>query len=393
MSLGGTVLAIQRGFRGKLGDYLDPNKELIVEISVSGPSTYDYACFGVDANDKLSDDRYMIFFNQTSSPNDEIVLSQQAGLASYRIGLSHLPASINKFVFTASTDSSGNNINGSGTMKSISSFSVKIKQGNNVALQLDMTGRDFQSEKAIIAVEIYAHQVSTGEKVEWRVSSVASGFNGGLSDLLKSYGGEEFSVSAPPPPPKPSGTVNLSKGQKVDLTKADGGVLKQVVVGLGWDVARGGPDIDCDASAILCGLNGKMTGGNDLVYFGNKKHSSGSVWSTGDNLTGAGEDDDEQLIVKLSSVPANYGKIVFVVNLYEAASRRQHFGMIQNAFIRIVDSDTGKELMKYNLSEKYDHMTAMIFGEMTRENGQWQFKALGDATKDGNIHTLAARYK
>ncbi|MDR3342159.1 MAG: TerD family protein [Treponema sp.] len=187
-------------------------------------------------------------------------------------------------------------------------------------------------------------------------------------------------------------SVNLQKGQKVNLSKDDGGDLKQVVVGLGWDVAQGGPDIDCDASAILCGANGKISRKEDIVYFGNLRHPSKSVLHTGDNLTGAGEGDDEQIIVTLASVPAQYEKIVFVVNIYQAVIRKQHFGLIQNAFIRIVDSDTNKELLKYNLSENYDWMTAMIFGEIYRKDGKWKFSAIGQATKDDGLGQLATRY-
>jgi stress response protein SCP2 len=188
-------------------------------------------------------------------------------------------------------------------------------------------------------------------------------------------------------------SVNLQKGQRINLEKDGGGDLKQVVVGLGWDAARGGLNIDCDASAFLCKVDGKLAGLNDVVYFGNTSHSSKAVQHTGDNLTGAGEGDDEQIIVKLADIPAQFDKIVFVVNIYKANERKQHFGMIKNAFIRIVDSDTRKELMKYNLSESYDSMTAMIFGEMYRKDGKWKFNAVGQPTQDNSISELAKRYQ
>ena len=187
-------------------------------------------------------------------------------------------------------------------------------------------------------------------------------------------------------------TITLQKGQKINLEKDGGRELRHVIVGLGWDVADD-DDIDCDASALLCGLDGKFTDEDDIVSFYNLKHSSGSVKHTGDNLTGEGDGDDEQIIVKLNAVPAKYGKIVFAVNIYDAEGREQHFGMVENAFIRIVDSDTGKELAKYNLSENYDGMTAMIFGEIYRKDGKWKFSAIGQATKDGSIEELAERFK
>ena len=175
-------------------------------------------------------------------------------------------------------------------------------------------------------------------------------------------------------------SVSLQKGQKVDLTKGNSG-LDKIIVGLGWDEKKsgkgffgslfggaGGQDIDCDASAILC-KNGKCESNRDIVYFGNLHHASRAVNHMGDNLTGAGEGDDEQIVIELSKVPAEYDRIVIVVNIYQAVKRHQHFGMIENAFIRVVDAKTNKELCKYNLSENYDNMYAMIFGEVYRYKG------------------------
>ena len=198
--------------------------------------------------------------------------------------------------------------------------------------------------------------------------------------------------------------VNLVKGQKVNLKKNDGSTLGKVMVGLGWDPVEksggggflssifgsGNADIDCDASVFLL-QNGKLTGVNDIVYFGNLQHSSGSVRHMGDNLTGEGEGDDEQVFVDLNAVPAQYDKLVFVVNIYKAAERKQHFGMIANAFIRIID-DKGTEFCRYNLSDKYDGMTAMIFGEIYRHNGEWKFNAIGQATQDKGLDELSRRY-
>lgn len=195
-------------------------------------------------------------------------------------------------------------------------------------------------------------------------------------------------------------SVNLQKGQKVELRKDNGGSLTKVMVGLGWDeVKHGGgflraltgtQDIDCDASAFLC-QNGKVVNNADVVYFGNLKHYSGSVMHMGDNLTGAGDGDDEQIMVNLQSLPTAYDKIIFVVNIYQARERRQQFGMIQNAFIRICD-DRGAELCRYNLSENYQGMTAMVFGEIYRYNGKWKFNAIGQATTDNSVGELLNRF-
>lgn len=194
-------------------------------------------------------------------------------------------------------------------------------------------------------------------------------------------------------------SVNLQKGQKVELRKNNGGELRRVMVGLGWDEiqqSRGffapkPQDIDCDASAFIC-MNGRLSGIDDVVYFGNLTHRSGCVRHMGDNLTGAGDGDDEQIMVDLASLPSQYDKIIVVVNIYQAAQRRQHFGMIRNAFIRICDAETNQEILKYNLSENYNGMTAMVFGELYRYNGTWKFNAIGQATQDNSVGDLAKRF-
>ena len=204
-------------------------------------------------------------------------------------------------------------------------------------------------------------------------------------------------------------SVNLQKGQKVDLTKGNA-TLKKIMIGLGWDEvnqvatkSKGflgslmgggaqGQQVDCDASAILCNANSKITEKGDVVYFGNLAHKTGAVKHMGDNLTGAGDGDDEQIFVNLPDMPSNYDKIVFVVNIYQAVQRKQHFGMIQNAFIRLVDADTNTELCKFNLSENYDNMTSMIFGEMYRYQNDWKFNAMGQPTTDPGLSEVIQRY-
>lgn len=194
-------------------------------------------------------------------------------------------------------------------------------------------------------------------------------------------------------------SISLQKGQKVSLTKENAG-LSSVLIGLGWDEAKrskGGffapkpQAIDCDASALLL-KGGKLYDKSDIVYFGNLQHKTGAVTHMGDNLTGAGEGDDEQILVDLSRLPAEYDRIVIVVNIYQALQRNQHFGMIQNAFIRLVDGKTNREMCKYNLTENYSGMTAMIFGEVYRHNGEWKFNAMGQGTNDPGIGQLAQRY-
>lgn len=193
-------------------------------------------------------------------------------------------------------------------------------------------------------------------------------------------------------------SISLQKGQKVSLSKDHAG-LSRIVVGLGWDEVqkKGGlfapkpQAIDCDASAIML-RNGKFVDKDDVVYFGNLTHSTGTVKHMGDNLTGAGEGDDEQIIIDLANVPQMYDRIVIVVNIYQAVSRRQHFGMIRNAFIRLVDAGNNNEMCKYNLTDDYSGMTAMIFGEVYRHNGEWKFNAIGQGTNDPGLVELTRRY-
>ncbi|MCI9610463.1 MAG: TerD family protein [Eubacterium sp.] len=194
-------------------------------------------------------------------------------------------------------------------------------------------------------------------------------------------------------------SVSLQKGQKVSLSKEHAG-LSKMMVGLGWDEAqkaKGGffapkpKPIDCDASALLL-KNGRLCDKSDIIYFGNLGHKSGAIQHMGDNLTGAGEGDDEQILVDLSKIPAEYDRIVMVVNIYQAVQRKQHFGMIQNAFIRLIDQRNNAEMCKYNLTDDYSGMTALIFGEIYRHNGEWKFNAIGQATTDPGLGELANRY-
>lgn len=178
--------------------------------------------------------------------------------------------------------------------------------------------------------------------------------------------------------------VNLKKGQKVDLTKSNPG-LNRIMVGLGWDVNRydGGFDFDLDASAFLLGANGKVQQDSDFVFYGNAADPSSAVRYGGDNKTGEGEGDDEQIFVNLQAVPASVEKIDFTVTIYEAAERRQNFGQVNNAYVRIVDEATGTELVRYDLEEDFSIETAIVVGEIYRHNGEWKFNAVGSGFQGG----------
>ncbi|MEU0373875.1 TerD family protein [Streptomyces sp. NPDC006283] len=177
--------------------------------------------------------------------------------------------------------------------------------------------------------------------------------------------------------------VSLSKGGNVSLTKAAPN-LTAVTVGLGWDVrTTTGTDFDLDASALLTNAEGKVTNDGNFVFFNNLKSVDGSVEHTGDNLTGEGEGDDEQIKVNLASVPADVDKIVFPVSIYEAESRQQSFGQVRNAFIRVVNQADNNELARYDLSEDASTETAMVFGELYRNGAEWKFRAIGQGYASG----------
>lgn len=178
--------------------------------------------------------------------------------------------------------------------------------------------------------------------------------------------------------------VSLTKGQKVSLTKGNPG-LKNVVVGLGWDTNAydSGADFDLDASAFLLGATGKVADSADFVFYGNLKHASGSVQHMGDNLTGEGEGDDEQIKVDLSLVPTSISKIAFTATIYDAEARRQNFGQVSNAYIRIYNEQTNEELLRYDLGEDFSIETAIVFGELYKNNGEWKFNAIGSGYQGG----------
>ncbi|GAA0394838.1 TerD family protein [Streptomyces luteireticuli] len=182
--------------------------------------------------------------------------------------------------------------------------------------------------------------------------------------------------------------VTLAKGGNVSLSKEAPG-LTAVTVGLGWDVrTTTGADYDLDASALLCAANGKVVSDQHFVFFNNLRSPDGSVVHSGDNLTGGGDGDDEQIQVSLATVPAEVDKIVFPVSIYEAAQRGQSFGQVRNAFIRVVDQADGRELARYDLTEDASTETAMVFGELYRHGGEWKFRAIGQGYASG-LHGIA----
>lgn len=182
--------------------------------------------------------------------------------------------------------------------------------------------------------------------------------------------------------------ISLKKGGNVSLSKEAPG-LSKITVGLGWDSrVTDGAAFDLDGSVFLCGDDGKVIDDNHFIFYGNLKSQDGSVEHTGDNVTGEGDGDDEQVKIELNAVAAGIKKMVFSVTIHEAATRNQNFGQVANAFMRVIDQNGGKELARYDLSEDYSVETAMIFGEVYRHNDEWKFKAIG-AGFEGGLGPLA----
>ena len=178
--------------------------------------------------------------------------------------------------------------------------------------------------------------------------------------------------------------IQLSKGQRIDLTKTDPGI-KKIIIGLGWDVKQfdGGQDFDLDASVFLLGANGKCRNELDFIFYNNLQSPDGSVVHTGDNRTGEGDGDDEQIKVDLSRVPADVERIAITVTIHDAESRRQNFGQVANSFVRLVNEETNNEVLKFDLGEDFSIETAVVFCELYRSGQDWKFNAIGSGYQGG----------
>jgi tellurium resistance protein TerD len=185
--------------------------------------------------------------------------------------------------------------------------------------------------------------------------------------------------------------ISLSKGGNISLSKTDP-TLKNVIVGLGWDARpTDGADFDLDASAFMVKEDGKVRSDSDFIFYNQSKSTCGSVEHTGDNRTGAGDGDDESVVVLLDKVPLDVQRVIFTVTIHEADSRKQNFGQVSRAYVRIVNKDSNNEVARYDLSEDASIETAMIFGEIYRHSGEWKFKAVGQGFA-GGLAALARQY-
>jgi len=232
--------------------------------------------------------------------------------------------------------------------------------------------QNLDQETAMIFGELYR------EGNEWHFRAIGEGFVGGLSELRQRF-------------QEPHTGVSLSRGANISLTQADPG-LSQIAVGLGWDArVTTGDSFDLDASAFLLGDNNKVLSDNHFIFFNQATSPDGAVQHQGDNLTGEGEGDDEAIHVDLPQVESTITKVVFTVTIYSAEERQQNFGMVSNAFIRVVNRKTGAELARFDLGEDYSTETAVVFGEVYRYNSEWKFRAVGQGYA-GGLAAMANTY-
>ncbi len=372
---------MQIGEKRKLAEIQSGNvHEVVVRYALNG---LDLSVFGLDDDRQLRDDRFFVFFNQLSSPADAVQLTLTPGEARFRLDLDRLPAEISRLIFTATHDDQ--------------------PVAAATALTWTLAGEQFdpraglRQERAVMIAELYRL------KGEWRVNAVGQGFDGGLKALLEYFGGEaeeETPATAAVPSPSPvapiapepapvsltlpqtapTGPVSLKKAQSVDLNKAAGTVLSRVTLGLGWDPAQRGASIDLDAGCLVFDDRKKHI---DSVWFVHLSGMYGHVVHSGDNLTGEGGGDDEQIRVNLAALPPQAHWLVLCINSFSG----QNFSTVQNAFCRLVDDVTGKEIARYDLGSA-GKATAMLMVKLERAGGGWVMTALGEPAKGMTVRAM-----
>lgn len=186
--------------------------------------------------------------------------------------------------------------------------------------------------------------------------------------------------------------INLVKGQKIDLTKGNPH-LKKVIIGLGWDTNKysGGCDFDLDASVFLVGSNGRTNYDEDFIFYNNLKSRNEAVIHTGDNRTGEGDGDDEQILLEFAKMPADVDRMAVTVTIHEAMQRGQNFGQVSNAYVHVMNEETGEEVLRYDLGEDFSVETAIVVCEIYRSNGEWKFSAIGSGFQ-GGLEALCKNY-
>lgn len=347
--------------------------EVLVEWAPEkvGGCDVDASAFLLLANGKVVSEAAFVFYGNPSSPEGAVRLEPGRGASRFRVDLGRVPPSVERVAFAVT-------IHGRQSFASMSRLKLTLP---GVATFVCPTAG--MPEAAVILGELY--RLSGG----WKFRAVAQGWSGGLAPLATHFGVEVSDDGAPPPqvaapttPQRPSGPIRLEKRQTISLDKSAGRALTRVTFGLGWDSAAAGESVDLDASCVL--LDGQRNA-IESVYFGHLASADGSVQHTGDNLTGDGDGDDEQIRVDLGRVPARVVTLMFTINSY----RGHKFSDIRNAFCRVVDEATGRELARYNLSQG-TRSTAMLMAKVQRRSDGWHMTALGEAAEGRTVREILA---
>ena len=364
-------IEFQKGFRGKIEDYFEPSADIKISVSVSGPSEYDTCCFGVDSSGKFSDESYMIFYNQTKSPQNEIVFSQNGATSIYTVNLSKFPFHINKLVFAVS-------INGKGVLRDITSLLITISQ--NKSSKFKLTGKDFLNEKAVIAIEIYKKEV-------WRISTVGSGFDRGLPSLLKYYGGaearfkernkEEVSETLPA---SYCEKIELKKGQKIILEKNEKlhagfiDFLQEIYVGIAVSGSA-----ECKICCLCVDGCEQLIDEKYLIYDQNLK-------TPGNELMVIRSGVVNLIQVNLSKLPQNVSKLIFAVGTKDNNSFAKQINLI-----RFNISQSQKEVIGFKIDGKDNEKNkSMILFEIYKKD-IWRAYASGLGFRK-NLESLLKNY-
>lgn len=372
------MLQLRRGERRNLQDFgLSDHIYLTVQSGLRGA---DVSLLGLNEHGRLSDERNFIYFNQTSGAGGTVTgqVTPSGGAGRFTLDLQRLPVDIARFVVVISHDAQ--------SLSELRGGSLQISGGTDNPARAVYTfeGSEFSGPHAATIAEIYRRSG------QWRIGVLGEEYQGGLEGLLRQYGANVEAAAAPipspvrPPPPSskappptppvtPGRSLTLQKDQTISLEKVAGKTLSQVVFGLGWDPARAGSSIDLDASCVMLTAAAENYA---TVYFGDLRSKDGSVKHTGDNLTGEGDGDDEQILVDLERVPAQVTTLVFTINSY----RGHPFTSVRNAFCRVVDQATGREFVRYNLSEGAT-TTGMLMAKVQRQGREWHMTALGESAK------------
>jgi stress response protein SCP2 len=397
------MISLTRGQKVKLAD-LTSALRLEARMNFDAPQlNFDFSCFGLDESGQLSDDRYFIFYNQRDSPENALQLaSSSTREAHFTLDLAQLPKSVLRLFFVATVD-------GPGQMSGLQSGKFSLSAENQIIAEFAFVGADFSSEKAIMVGEIYF-------KDQWRIAANGQGFKEGLSAVLRHFGGQEIEDGtaeqmelAPKVNPEKTGLaavdfapdikltptlapvvpvaapgankpVNLQKNQTVSLSKIVPTGLRQIRMGLGWDPAQRGRQVDLDASCIAFDSNKKVL---ETIWFGNLSSRDKTIKHSGDNLTGRGEGDDEVISVDLTKLASNIQTLVFTINSFTG----QKFSALKNTFCRVVNSESRAELARYDLGSA-GNVTGMIMAKVERKNGEWEMTAIGEPAGGITVHFL-----